>query len=179
MTPDLFVFSMTQSELNEDLRTAASRGQLEIVKQLLDSGAEVNSDISCSKMTPLMLATHYNHLEVVCELLARRASVDTICIDGYTALMFAAQIGHSDIIQELLRNGANTEAVTQTLGWTPLMLASSNGHLAVVKDLLAAGSNYRKEDKNGKSALDLAMNQDVKNAILDFHLSWPHCEKKV
>jgi len=124
---------------NVDLSKAASKGQLDEVKQLIKAGADI--DTRCNNdhaMTPLMLAAYYNRTEVV---------------------------------RELLKHGANTEVSTPFLRCTPLMLASKNGHLEVVKELLVAGADYRRTDRGGKTALELAKKQSVADAILDFQNS--------
>merc|ERR1712029_122828 len=125
---------MEKLKLQADLRIASSKGQLDIVKQVIDAGADLDSRDNHS-MTPIQLAAYYNHPLVV---------------------------------RELLKHGANAEVSTTFLGHTPLMLASRMGHLKVMTELLVNGADYQKVDKGGKTALDLAKNQDVTDAILDF-----------
>merc|ERR1712029_226543 len=160
-------------ETNQALRSAVTKGHGTKVKQLLDFGAEVDNRYCDQDMTPLMLATHHNHPGVVSLLLARGAKVDLTksnadrSNNGATALMLATEIGNLHIIRELLWAGANTEVASPT-GWTPIMRASSAGFLGVVKELLKAGADFKRENYDGKTALDLAMNDGVTNAILDF-----------
>jgi len=123
-------------KLNADLWTASSKGQLDVVIEVIEAGADIDSRCNDNhSKTPLMLAAYYNY---------------------------------PLIVRELLKLGANMEVSSPSLGYTPLMLASKKGHLEVITELLVAGADYRKVDKWGETALDLAKNQDVTDAILDF-----------
>jgi ankyrin repeat protein len=64
-----------------------------------------------------------------CEaLLARGASVTTVCCAGRTALVFACRAGKSDCVALLLRHGANPLAAPDTDGKTPLAHCLAGGH---------------------------------------------------
>jgi ankyrin repeat protein len=76
-------------------------------------------------------------LEVVRELLARGAAVDTTDDDGATPLYIASQEGHLEVVRELLSRGANPRLVTNG-GSTALSIATHKGHAAVVQLLTAA-----------------------------------------
>jgi len=151
------VETKSQDDKNRDLRTAASKGQLEVVKQLLKTGADINAKNPSNMMTPLILASNHNNLEVTKELLAKGADVDLTSFDGITALMLAVKLGSApSILKELLKNGANIEAACQSSGWTSIMLAAKFGHLTALKDLIEAGADYQKGDNDGNTSLMLA-----------------------
>lgn len=72
----------------EVLRQAASEGNLQKVKELLDRGVDVNTR-SESGVTPLMLACAEGQIDVVKLLLARGADVNVKDNSGRTALRWA------------------------------------------------------------------------------------------
>ena len=50
-------------------------------------------------------------------------------------------------------------------GWTPLHVASYGGHVEVITALLTAGADKTIKEKGGKTPVDVAKNQDCKNAL--------------
>lgn len=50
-------------------------------------------------------------------------------------------------------------------GLTALMVAVAHGHADVVKVLIAAGANVSAKDAAGRTAADMAMNDEVKAAL--------------
>ena len=54
----------------------------------------------------------------------------------------------------------------QRWGQTALMLAAREGHSSVVKFLLDSGSNVRLKDKNGDSALNIALDNDNPDIVM-------------
>lgn len=104
---------------------AVTTGDLEAVKQMLESGLDPSLKDS-EGMTPLHFATDRGHLEIVKILLQGGASIDSINSDGQTPLMIALTCEHSvcpslpspleifspplqDIITELLNAGASLD----------------------------------------------------------------------
>lgn len=108
------------------LFSAACQGNQELVKLLLDLGAEVNTK-SCNtspwtKMTVLHIASVQGHARIVALLLAKGAEIGMRTMEGNTPLHIAAFQGHSEVVALLLRHGAlmlerNPE------GFTPYELA--------------------------------------------------------
>jgi len=70
-------------------------------------------------------------LEVVRELLARGAAVDTAMNGGLTPLHFASYEGYLEVVRELLARGATDN------GRTALSLATAKGHVSIVQLLRA------------------------------------------
>ncbi|KAM4772606.1 kinase D-interacting substrate of 220 kDa [Rhinophrynus dorsalis] len=90
--------------------------------------------------TALMLAAEQGNLEIVQELLRKRANCNLEDVDNWTALISAAKEGHLEIVRELLNYNANLEHRDMG-GWTALMWASYKGCTEVVDLLLAKGAN--------------------------------------
>ena len=117
------------------LATAAGLGYVEIVRLLLDRGAEIN--VRNSKgMTPLLMAAHGGRTEIVSMLIKAGADVDTPEREyGFTPLIVASSKGHAETVEALLDAGAD-ENIRANNGLTALQLARDSGHEAVVKLLV-------------------------------------------
>ena len=106
----------------------ASFDHLDIVRALLDRGADVNAD------TPLVVASFGGHLDIVRALLDKGADVNAKdSRDGGTALMAASAQGHLDVVQALLEKGADVNAKGND-GTTALSVAKDDGVKAVLTE---------------------------------------------
>jgi len=87
------------------LAFAAPYGNTEIVKMLLDKGAEINSKDD-GGYTPLMLAAYSDFLNaaVVKMMLEKGAPIDARGNDGETALTLARKKGNTEVVQLLLNH---------------------------------------------------------------------------
>jgi ankyrin repeat protein len=102
----LFARAAGATNLNDDLLTAARRGDARAVESLLDRGADVNA-ASAYGVTALFFAADKGHVEVVRVLLRHKAEVnrkDTFY--QTTALSWAASKGHADVVRALVEAGA-------------------------------------------------------------------------
>jgi hypothetical protein len=72
---------------------AIKRGDVQVVRELLDRGTNVDSRDQHGQ-TALMLAAHAGHREVVEALIAHRANLNTTAKYGLSALMMALIAGH-------------------------------------------------------------------------------------
>jgi hypothetical protein len=129
------------ADQNEALYVAASQGDLEGVRQLLDSGVPVDAK-NTAGWTALMKASMEGHQPVVQELIQRGADVNIQGRAGWTALMQAAQFGHLEIVKILLDRGAELNGQSVN-GSTGLMFAATNGHLETVRYLLEQRRRYQ------------------------------------
>ena len=104
------------------------------ISDLISEGIDVNSR-SQSGWTPLMLACHRKHIQVVRVLLDNGAEVNLRNHQDSTALLLASHSGHVQIVQALLNSGADVHAQDDE-GETALIEASKGGHAKVVRLLL-------------------------------------------
>ncbi len=141
------------------LALAAQDDQLEIVKHLLDAGANVNGTLQVgSGSSPgidqpaLVEAALLNHADIVELLIAYGADVnETDANYGRTALFGAARYNHHEILRILLANGADPEiSATDIDEYTALHLAALSGSTEAVQALLEGGA-----DADSKTSLDL------------------------
>jgi ankyrin repeat protein len=152
--------------------TAALNGEIEVVRNMLATGADVDARMSGGTAslthgaTALMVAAAQGHLEIVRLLLAAKASVNARRAKyGETALILAAQQSRLGVVQVLLSAKTNVNAKT-TGGDTALIAASRNLHLDVVQTLIAAGADINAKTKSGETALLSACSRPVDQASL-------------
>ena len=116
---------------------AAYNGHVEIVKLLIDHGADVNLKGE-AWYGPLHAAAMGGHVEVVKLLLDNGADVNIFHQDK--PLHFAAKNGHIEVAQILLAHGASINA-KGTDEYSPLGTAVSNLQVEMVKYLLSRGAD--------------------------------------
>jgi ankyrin repeat protein len=130
---------------------ASRDGDIEIVRILLEKGADVNAKTDTGT-TALFNAILYRHTEVVRILLENGADVHVKTMYGSTTLDMAIWYGDIEIVSMLLENGADVNAKGK-YGSTALIKASENGHTEVVRMLLEKGADVNVKDDNGSTAL--------------------------
>ena len=113
------------------LPLAAGAGDLEIVKLLLDAGADVNSTMDGK------ISTGHTVYEA-------------------TPLFHAAAAGHLDVVEMLLTNGADPNKTETALGVAPLHEAARMNYVEIVQVLIEHGASLSIEDNEGQTALDVA-----------------------
>ncbi len=113
--------------LTTELIRETERGNIALVKQLLDTGANINEKDTMGN-TALMHALKYLHRNNVSKiahlLLDRGADVNIANKDGTTPLMIAADKQNLSIVSKLLNKGANPNAKNKN-GLTAFIAASA------------------------------------------------------
>jgi len=143
------------------LTLAASAGRLEIVKRLLATPERRATALQATNSgdTALNYAVSKGHLPIVQYLIEQNVSVNENAANGITALMAAAANGHLHIIKYLIKQGADLMKKTP-VGDTAPIWAARNGYFPIVKYLVEQKASMADKNKNGYSALDLAMLYD-------------------
>ncbi|KAH7117683.1 ankyrin repeat-containing domain protein [Dendryphion nanum] len=134
---------------------ASEAGNLEVVKLLHRSVANVNTHGSVDYGDALRAASLSGQLAVVEFLLENGANINAQGKNHSNALHAASVSGHLPVVELLLENGANINAQGGHNG-NALQAASSNGHLAVVELLLKNGANINAQGGNNSNALKAA-----------------------
>lgn len=136
------------------LLLAAHQGLTEMVRLLLDCGAELEAEDSIG-LTALQYASREDQHDTVRYLLCRGADIEKAGLDGVTPLLAAASEGQLEMTQLLLERNANINA-RDGHGLTPLIFAAKRGHVEILRVLLAQGPNVLLHDYEGRSALSWA-----------------------
>ncbi|KAM0431394.1 hypothetical protein ACHAPT_005371 [Fusarium lateritium] len=136
------------------LHKAAENGRVEIVKLLIDSGADVEAS-GDGQDTALHRAVAKGQMESVKVLLSLRADKGARGTQGKSMLHVAAENGRLEMAQLFVDINADLEA-TDHEGNTPLHLASSSGKMDLVKFLLDKNANIEAENKSRDTPLRLA-----------------------
>jgi len=93
--------------MKDDWQRAIVSGDLDGVRMLLASGADVNA-LDRHGQTGLMLAAHKGHALVVRELVAHGAHLNHTAKFGLSALMLAVVADHPEVVRLLVDAGADT-----------------------------------------------------------------------
>ncbi len=96
-----------QSEYTELLFDAVKGNDIQGIKSLLQSGANINAQEITSGYTPVMFAIKYNRIKALRSLILNGADLLKQNLQGQTALHVAAITGNSQAIEVLMNAGAN------------------------------------------------------------------------
>ena len=150
------------------LYLAASEGHTEVVKLLLDAGANADEPSMLNRSSPLHIAVQNGHVDTVRVLIKAVTDVNMATFSGKTPLLLAAGHDHHNIAKLLLQGGADVNK--SDINYTPLMVAAYSGHLNVVKVLLDGGADINRHNIDGRRALWFATTGghiDVMNILLE------------
>ncbi len=152
------------------LHGVAASGNLAVVKQLLELGADPNAQDKFGH-TPLYCVGNQCLAEiggkVVHALAQAGARLDTQDkTKRCTALHMAARRGTMSVAEALLDCGANFE-VRDSAGETPLRRAVNCGQKEVAALLLSRGADVRSKDRKGKTPLDAARTSPMRRVLED------------
>ena len=105
---------------------------IEIVKELLKSGARINVK-DMHKITPLINACQLGFCKIAKLLIENDASLNLQDVDGNTALHWAVINNKTDIVQMLLDDKRCILNIKNRKGMTPIALAFQGNHLDIAK----------------------------------------------
>ncbi|MBI4559347.1 MAG: ankyrin repeat domain-containing protein [Candidatus Hydrogenedentes bacterium] len=145
--------------LDTPLIEAARHGHLDMVKLLVEKGANVNLQGE-AWYAPLHCAAAAGHIEVMKFLLDHGADLTLFSGNGHnTPLHEAAANGQTEAVALLLAQGAaiGAKGIDEA---TPLEVAAVNGHAAMVEFLLARGAEVNSRGLYGRTPLHAAADRD-------------------
>jgi hypothetical protein len=155
--------AVTDESERTPLQIAAGIGVLEIVKLLVECGANIEAKGKDGR-TPLMLALSDGHFEVADYLLSKGANVNVASASNYTPLMQAAAKGATELLRNMLPKIDNVNLKNND-GRTALMIAIRFGHRDVIEMLLARNASLQITDVHGNTAVALAETPDLKKYL--------------
>jgi len=124
---------------------AASQSLNDIVKVLVDAGADINQKQGEFKQTLIMLALHDDNTELVKYLIQKGVDVKAQATDGETALYLAAAYGNIEAADALLRAGADIDKES-SIGFSPLFRAIQKKNTDMALYLISKGADVNSRD---------------------------------
>jgi serine/threonine-protein phosphatase 6 regulatory ankyrin repeat subunit B len=124
LVSDLIVLGANLDWQGEDndgytpLHFATEYGEDEIVKMLIDAGADVNVQSDWNGSTPLYWAAKYKRLGIVKILIDAKAYLDVQDVWGNTPLHMATVNGYIEVVRMLVEAGAKID-IPNNRGETP------------------------------------------------------------
>jgi ankyrin repeat protein len=158
------------SDALASLMAAASAGDVESVRALVENGADVNAKDLFSN-TALIYAAAGGHLGLVRWLIEHGAQVNAKNQIGMTASQRAKIQGHSHIFILLKKYGAEDEVQGSAhdagagVGPTSLLQAARDGDLREVRNCLASGADVNAKNGEGWTALMIATLKGYKEIV--------------
>jgi ankyrin repeat protein len=147
----LTVIARAASDLDQQLIKAAARGDLPMVRSLLDKGANLNAK-GVNGTTILMEAAAGGNLDLVKFLIDQGLDINAKRPDGETVLIYAAIGRNPEVLRFVVKKGLDVNAKTKH-GRTALMFASMAGKLRAVEYLVERGVDVNARNSHGHSAL--------------------------
>ena len=145
---------------------ASREGYVDIVKELINNGADINGVIEVTKISPIFIAASKGHIECVELLLNHGVDInDRGTQYNLTPLIGAIGDRRDDMIDFLISKGADVNKGDRD-GLTPLMYAVDAKNLSAAAKLIAAGADVMKKDNVGKNAIQHTDDEYVKKAII-------------
>jgi len=138
----------------KSVRVAVVEGDVESLRALLESGADVD-ERDGKGLTPLMLAALNRKVDMVKILLEYGADVEAEDKRGWRPLRYAIRGGDAGVVKILLEYGADMDVKDED-GNTFLHRAAEKGHTKVVKVLLEHGADVNARNKDEWTPLHLA-----------------------
>jgi RNA polymerase sigma factor (sigma-70 family) len=155
------------------LHEAAAIGDTTRVRAALEQHPERLDTYSPEGFTPLALAAHFGHIEVMRRLIEHGADVNRVAthrlaVTPLHAALFGRQV---DAALLLIERGADVTRARggsgwKRAGWTPLHYAAGMGFNTLVQPLLDRGADPLRRDEEGKTPIEVAVDANH-NDIVD------------
>ncbi|MGH1440308.1 MAG: ankyrin repeat domain-containing protein [Cellvibrionaceae bacterium] len=139
---------------------AARNGQLEILRLLVENGANINAlDSKKRDVLNIAISTRNPALAQLALQLGADPTMVTSVYDG-GAIIYGSAKGAVEIVEMLIKAGAPVNRINN-LGWTALLEVAilgnnSKEYIAIAQMLIAAGADRSIKDNEGKTAFDHA-----------------------
>ncbi|HYQ59395.1 MAG TPA: acyltransferase family protein [Draconibacterium sp.] len=104
----------TAPQSGNSIHAAVIAGDLETVKRIIESGADLNEKEPAGGSSPLMTACVFGKTEIAKVLIDAGADLNVINNDGSTALHTAAFFCRTEIVKALLNKGIDTSVVNNS-----------------------------------------------------------------
>ncbi|KAF1826089.1 ankyrin, partial [Dissoconium aciculare CBS 342.82] len=133
---------------------ACRKNDIDIVRQLLECGANVNS---CNRynLTPAMYAAKYSSPELLDLILSYKPDLEKLSFINTSVTHWSIWRGDASMTEQIIKAGAGLHHRSFS-GDTPLHFAVLSGSMDVISILLKYGADPFNQNGEGKTPLDLA-----------------------
>ena len=147
----------TNTTISKELINSIKNNDLELVKDLVQQGADVNVRDNDS-WTPLIRASWNDNLEIVKYLVENGADINAKNKEGNTALKWASYHGELEIVKLLVEHGAdinikNNRRRTALIEASTRTFFSNPRGLETIKYLVEHSADINAKDDEGNTAL--------------------------
>jgi len=118
---------------SDALRNACTKGHIDVVKLLIDSGANIDAQAE-NGLTPISFSVLNNHNHIILFLLSKGANVNLVDVTGRNPLHRAAMLLDPTTVRMLVDAGTDLKQHDQ-YGHTPLYYAKKIGIKEIIKIL--------------------------------------------
>ncbi|WP_157154466.1 ankyrin repeat domain-containing protein [Brachyspira murdochii] len=132
----------------------------ELVRKLIDLGADVNLPAELTGFTPLMASLH--NIAIAELLIENGADIEAKDDDDINVLVYASTYNNEEMVKFLLEKGADANTVCEIknehidISPTPLMNAAYRGNTNIINMLLENGADINYTTDYGMTALMMA-----------------------
>ena len=152
----------TPATLDKELLSAIENDNLTKVKEIINKGDfDVNAKDE-SGSTALHYAAILENPEITKLLLSKGANINDVDNHGNTTLHHAVLSENNEMVNLLLSTKGIEINAKDALGNTALHLAAKEDLPNIVEALIKNGANVNEENKNMKTALDLAPQENIR-----------------
>lgn len=144
----IFILCLFGQIKAQDIFTAAEKGNLERIKQLVSENHELIRAANERTKTALHIAAEKEHLPIVEYLLENGADINAKNKYGLTPLFNAAETGNLELAEILIKYKADVNAFSRFFG-TALHRAVYMGHPEMAKYLVQQGADLRAQNITG------------------------------
>lgn len=137
--------------LGSPLHVAAVEQNPEIVRMLVEAGADIDAPSEVNGKNALHLSAELGDVGLVALLVELGANVESRDLRGQTAMHLAARGEHVLAVSRLIDAGAEVDSQELGKGLTPLMIASFQGSVELVKLLIDAGADVNAVNAHGRT----------------------------
>jgi ankyrin repeat protein len=134
---------------------AIKKGQYEVVKELIDFGADVNMAVDYNKNSVLQVAAIKGYSNIASLLIDKGANVHAKNMYGTPIINVVASKGCAAGFEVLHKNGADIESLDST-GANVYKMAAENGKTDILEYLITQGFNINHKFNDDNTALHYA-----------------------
>jgi ankyrin repeat protein len=126
---------MSQRDLDDQLWLAALAGNLGMLSELVEKGANPRIATRYGE-TAIHAAAARGHMQIIEYLAKRGVNINARTTNGWTALHHAVRFGHANVANYLVQAGANPRMPTSDAGQkTPIDIAMDKNDLRMARIL--------------------------------------------